>query len=63
LSSTYDRLARTPAWMIQNPASSRSMRVIVAVAARLMAMFRQKPCQAREMLKNRKDSIGQSVRW
>jgi hypothetical protein len=49
--------------MIQKPARSRSISVIVAVAARLMARFRQKPCQAREMLKRRKDSIGQSVRW
>ena len=39
------------------------MSVIVAVAARLMAALRQKPCQAREMLKSRKENIGQSVRW
>src|SRR3954471_13274201 len=56
LSSTYERLARNPAWMIQNPARSMSINVIVAVAARLMAAFRQNPCQARDTLKNRKDS-------
>src|SRR3954454_9663506 len=60
-SSTYDRLARNPAWTIQNPASSSSISVIVAVAARLIAALRQKPCQAREMLKNRKENIGRSA--
>ena len=37
--------------MIQKPASSRSIRTIVAVAARLISAFRQKPCQARRRLK------------
>jgi len=37
--------------MIQNPASRRSMRTIVAVAARLIRAFRQKPSQARLRLK------------
>jgi hypothetical protein len=39
------------------------MSVIVAVAARLIAAFRQKPCQAREMLKAKKDSFVQPARW
>ena len=42
--------------MIQKPASRRSIRTIVAVAARLMTAFRQKPCQARVML-NRTNEI------
>ena len=37
----------SPVWMIQKPASSRSIRTIVAVAARLITAFRQKPCHAR----------------
>ena len=47
--------------MIQNPASSRSISTIVAVAARLMTAFRQKPCQARFMLKNEERDHGSSV--
>jgi hypothetical protein len=39
------------------------MRVIVAVAARLMAALRQKPYQARATEKNRKENIGQPARW
>ena len=42
-----------PVWTIQKPASSSSIRVIVAVAARLIAALRQKPCQARDTLKAR----------
>ena len=43
--------------MIQKPASSRSIRTIVAVAARLMTALRQKPCQARLMLKTTNEII------
>src|SRR5512140_2537227 len=50
--------ASRPAWTTQNPARSMSIRVIVAVAARLIAALRQKPCQARWMLKPRKANIG-----
>ena len=39
------------------------MRVIVAVAARLMAALRQKPCQARVMLNSRNETIAQPPRW
>ena len=50
--------------MIQKPASSRSIRTIVAVAARLMTALRQNPCQARLRLKNRKViTPRQSSRW
>jgi len=49
--------------MIQKPASSRSMRIMVAVAARLMTAFRQKPCQARVMLNRTNEIIAQSSRW
>ena len=49
--------------MIQKPASSRSIRTIVAVAARLMTALRQKPCQARLMLKTTKVITPQSSRW
>ncbi len=49
--------------MIQNPASSRSIRTIVAVAARLMTALRQKPCQARVMLNRTKEITAQSSRW
>src|SRR4051794_11837992 len=45
------RAALRPVWMIQKPASSSSIRTIVAVAARLMSALRQKPCQARLRLK------------
>ena len=38
---------------MKKPASSRSIRVIVAVAARLIAALRQNPCQARDRLKPR----------
>ncbi len=41
------RPASSPAWMMKKPASSRSIRTIVAVAARLIRAFRQNPCQAR----------------
>src|SRR4051812_26344504 len=48
---TFDSVNSSPAsrpvWMIQNPASRRSMRTIVAVAAMLMTALRQNPCQAR----------------
>ncbi len=49
--------------MIQKPASSRSIRTMVAVAARLMTALRQKPCQARFRLKRTNESIAQSSRW
>ena len=51
--------------MIQKPASRTSIRTIVAVAAMLMSALRQKPCQARLMLKRMKPIIGrpQSARW
>ena len=50
--------------MIQKPASSSSIRTIVAVAARLMSALRQKPCQARLTLKKRNEITGgQSSRW
>ena len=49
--------------MIQKPASSRSIRTIVAVAARLMTALRQKPCQARLRLKTTKEITPQSSRW
>ena len=49
--------------MIQKPDSSRSISVIVAVAARLIAALRQKPCQARPTEKKRKENIGQPARW
>src|SRR3954468_19925540 len=51
----------SPVWMIQKPASSTSIRTIVAVAARLIRAFRQKPCQARRMLKTMKPIIPRSV--
>ena len=47
--------------MIQNPARSSSISTIVAVAARLMTAFRQKPCQARLRLKYRNGQHGRSV--
>src|SRR5215207_7052935 len=43
--------------MIQNPARSSSINVIVAVAARLIAALRQKPCQARATEKARKENM------
>ena len=49
--------------MIQKPASSSSIRTIVAVAARLMTALRQNPCQARRMLKTTNEIIAQSSRW
>ena len=50
--------------MIQKPARSSSISTIVAVAARLISAFRQKPCQARLMLKKRNViTVGQSSRW
>jgi hypothetical protein len=49
--------------MIQKPASSRSIRTIVAVAARLITALRQKPCQARLTLKTMKEITRQSSRW
>ena len=49
--------------MIQNPARSRSIRTIVAVAARLMTAFRQNPCQARLKLKKTNGISAQSSRW
>ena len=49
--------------MIQKPASSSSIRTIVAVAARLMTALRQNPCQARLMLKRTNAITGQSSRW
>jgi hypothetical protein len=49
--------------MIQNPASSRSIRTIVAVAARLITAFRQNPCQARVRLKRMNENSVQSSRW
>ena len=42
--------------MIQKPARSSSISTIVAVAARLITAFRQKPCHARRML-NRTNEI------
>jgi hypothetical protein len=62
LSSTYERLARNPAWTIQNEASRRSISIIVAVAARLIAALRQKPCHARLMLNSRNEIIDQPPR-
>ena len=49
--------------MIQKPDRSRSMRTIVAVAARLITALRQKPCQARLMLKTTNEITPQSSRW
>src|SRR6185369_3099567 len=57
LFSTYRSEARKPACTIQKEASRRSISIIVAVAARLMAALRQKPCQARRMLKAKNESI------
>ena len=48
--------------MIQKPASRRSIRTIVAVAARLISALRQKPCQARRTLKNRNEITAVSPR-
>jgi hypothetical protein len=51
--------------MTMNSADSRtSMRITVAVAARLIIALRQKPCQARTMLKpmKRRNGIGQYSR-
>src|SRR4051794_38085364 len=56
--STNSSPARRPAWTIQKPARSISINVIVAVAARLIAALRQKPCQARRTLKARNEIIG-----
>ena len=50
--------------MMKKPASRSSIRTMVAVAARLMSAFRQKPCHARLTLKNRNEITGgQSSRW
>src|SRR4051794_8577339 len=49
--SVKSRAALRPVWMIQKPASSRSISTIVAVAARLISALRQKPCHARLRLK------------
>ena len=48
--------------MIQKPASSSSIRTMVAVAARLMTALRQKPCQARPTLNRTKEITAQSSR-
>ena len=64
--SVKSRADNRPVWMIQKPARSTSIRTIVAVAARLMSAFRQKPCHARRRLKTTKPIIGpwgQSARW
>src|SRR2546423_978716 len=45
--SVKSRAAPSPVWMIQKPASRRSISTIVAVAARLIRALRQNPCQAR----------------
>jgi hypothetical protein len=49
--------------MIQKPDRSRSIRTMVAVAARLMSPLRQNPCQARFRLNTTKRITGQSSRW
>ena len=46
--------------MMKKPASSNSIRTIVAVAARLIRAFRQNPCQARLRLKTTNEIIAQS---
>jgi hypothetical protein len=55
--------ASRPVWMIQKPASSSSIRTMVAVAARLITALRQKPCQARPTLNRTKEITPQSSRW
>ncbi len=49
--------------MIQKPASSSSIRTIVAVAAMLITALRQKPCQARLKLNRTNEINRQSSRW
>ena len=56
--------AFSPLITMNSAASSTSMRMTVAVAARLIIALRQKPCQARTALKptNRRKAIGQYSR-
>ena len=61
--STNRRPASRPDKPMTSPASIRSIRVIVIVAATLMTTFRQKPSQARRTEKRRKRGIDQYSRW
>ena len=63
-SSTNSSPALSPVRTTKKPASRTSMKTIVAVAARLITAFRQKPCQARRRLKTTNEiTPRQSSRW